>query len=253
MPKGAFIVSQDKTEPRDIRFDMAGGAPDPKPEDQLALKDEIDETLRVLSALYPPGNSAYEKYFRPLLSLAQAGLVGDHADPAAAHRALISLRHEITNSEAGRVKNAYMRELGKYAIRIGGPALIAAVVLWFGASNYQQFASFLFLWAGTMAGVWLSFGVRKSNFAFEDLVIPEQDRVEPAIRLVFTGLLSIIIGLLFALKMVTVTFGSVSTDAFVSDLRLALLIGLLCGFSETALPTKVAQHATKLLDLDKSK
>lgn len=249
MAKGSFVVSQDQKDARDIRFDLDPKAPDPKPEEQLLLKDEIDGTLRVLQLLYPAGDKRYEQYYRPLLSLAQAGLAGDHADPISGRRALASLRLEIIGIEAGRVKNTYMKLLGATAAILAAGALVVALIAWCYAM--RNLAGFLILWTGTMGGVWLSFGVRKAVFEFEDLITPEKDRVEPIVRLVFTGLLSVIVGLIFSLKMVTVTLGAMSTASFPADCQLALLIGFLCGFSETALPATVAEQATRLLDISK--
>jgi hypothetical protein len=252
MPKGSFRVFPDPKNPRDIYFEVAPDAPDPKPEDQLALKDEVDAALRVLRALYSSDKQAqFDEGFRSLLLLAQAGLVGTTADPIAAHRALVSLKRDITDREAEGVKNGYMKKLGACSAWFGAPPFLLGTTLWLCCTQTQEFASFLLLWSGTMAGVWISFGVRKSAFQFEDLVVPEQDRVRPEIRLVFAGLLSLIIGLLLALKAVTITVGSISTDAFVGNFKLALLLGLLLGFSENVLPTKVAEQASRFLNFPK--
>ena len=102
-----------------------------------------------------------------------------------------------------------------------------------------------------MAGVWLSFGARKATFRFEDLHIPEQDRLEPMIRLFFAGLLTVILGLLFSVNAVSLTVGSITTSEINSNFRVALLIGMLCGFSEQILSSKVAKEASSFLDFGK--
>jgi len=114
--------------------------------------------------------------------------------------------------------------------------------------NYQSvFVPFLVLWAGCMAGVWLSFGTRNVTMTFEELGILEKDRLSPAIRLIFAGLLTGVIGLLIATKAVVLQLGGLSTASFVEDYKVALLVGILCGISELALSSKVSQKAKEWL------
>jgi hypothetical protein len=82
---------------------------------------------------------------------------------------------------------------------------------------------------------------------FADLGVLEQDRLEPVVRLFFTGLLAVIIGLLFYLKIIEVKLGSVSSADFFNRSDLALLIGAFCGLSEQVLPSRVSQQAEALL------
>jgi hypothetical protein len=100
-----------------------------------------------------------------------------------------------------------------------------------------------------MAGVWLSFGARKVTLTFQELGMLEQDRLSPAIRLVFAGILTMAIGLLLATGTVLVQIGRLSSTDFESNAKVALLIGLLCGISELALSAKVSQHAKEVLGI----
>ena len=245
MAKGLFIVSRDKTNPRDILFNTKDGVTELDDEDQLSLRDEIDRTLAVLRLLFKDGDESFEYYFNPILSLAQAGLVGDSAVPKVSKRALTELKNEIVAREGGKVKNRYMKELGKKALQLGLPTFVIATILFFIQSLATQ-AAFLFLWSGCMAGVWLSFGVRKTVLKYEDLGVIEEDRLEPTMRLIFTGLLTIIIGLLLSTDMIKINIGSVSTTSFVNDIRVSILIGMICGFSEKVLPGKIKEHADKI-------
>jgi hypothetical protein len=250
---GAFVVSRDAEEPRDIRFEIAAGKGPPSKE-QVALKADIESVLTVLRLLFSDKNE-FETYFRPLLSLAQAGLVGDHAQPEVAAGALTALKNEIVAREGGKVKNRYMKTLGLRALYLGGSVLIVAIALyaiprlrgWMPGADFIVFNNFLFLWSGCMAGVWSSFGVRKTLLRLEDLPILEEDRLEPKIRLIFAGLLTMMVGLFFSLKVVTINLGPITTDQINTNVKLALLIGLLGGFSEKALSSAVAKQASRLL------
>ena len=248
MPAGAFRVYQDKQNPRDIHFELVADGPVPVPEEQIRLRDGIDQSLMVLRMLFPDNDIRFNEYFRPLLSLAQAGLVGENPQPEVSIRALVALKQEITAREGGRVKNQYMKSLGKNAVVIAAPTLLIAVILRWQFPQFHQITNFFLLWSGCMAGVWLSFGARKTFFNFEDLHIPEQDRLEPLVRLIFAGLLTTIIGLLFSTKAVVVSIGAITTDQINESDRVALLIGMLCGFSEQVLSSQIAKHASTLLD-----
>lgn len=250
MPKGAFRVYQEQDDPRDIRFELCPDMINEVPQDQSALRDEVDRALVVLRMIFPASDSRFNDYFRQLLSLAQAGLVGDTAQPAAARKALLVLKDQITAQEGGRIKNKYMKELGWKALMIGpGFLVIGYIADWFLKLD-TVLIKFLWLWVGCMAGVWLSFGARKRDIKFEELHVLEQDRLEPFVRLVFAGLLTVIVGLLFSTKVVEVRLGSVESWQFTQDIQIALLFGMLLGFSEQVLPTKVAAKATELLKLE---
>lgn len=47
--------------------------------------------------------------------------------------------------------------------------------------------------------------------------------------------------------MVYVSFGQIATAAFSTNVEMAELVGLLCGFSEQTLPSAIARQATELL------
>jgi hypothetical protein len=249
MAQGAFIVSPhppEDPEPRGIMFRLMPGFDGPVPDDQLALQDAVDRALVVLEALFPHRSSRFIQYYRPLLSLAQAGLVGPHAQPELGRRALAQLQDQVVAAEGANVKNRYMKQLGLRALALGLPALVAALTLrCFGL--LPGIEAFLYVWAAAMAGVWLSFGSRKTVLGFFDLHILEEDRLEPTLRLVFAGFLAIIVGLLFSAKMATVSIGELDLSGFESDVRLALLLGVGAGLSEKLLSQSVAKRAADMM------
>jgi len=246
MAKGCFVVSRDIQNSRDIDFSLVSGTGS-VPDEQLRLRDEVDHALTVLRMVFDEKNTRFEEYFRPLLSLAQAGLVGDSAQPELGLRALSSLKAEITSREGGRIKNQYMKVLGRWALIVGGPALLLGLGAAFAVQDQPLVRNFLFLWAACMAGVWVSFGARKTVFSFEDLHIPEEDRMEPLVRLVFAGLLTIIVSLLFSTHAIEVTMGAIKSSDLEKRSDVAFLIGMLCGFSEKALSSQVGKQASALL------
>jgi len=249
MPKGRFRVYQDQQDPSDIHFEtLADSGAGPVPQEQLELKEEVERALSVVHAIFPAADGRFHTYYRQLLSLAQAGLVGEYADPTVAKQALVTFKGDVTAREGGRIKNKYMKLLGLRALLVGAPALVAALLWRYIDPQDVVAANALLLWVGCAAGVWLSFGARKTTLTFEDLQIPDEDRLEPIVRLFFAGLLTMIIGLSFSLGAVAISVGAVSTSQVNDDYRVALLIGLLCGFSERILSTKVASLASSFLE-----
>lgn len=246
--KGFFRVFRDTGNPNDIHFqqvELAEG--EVIPEEQMKLRDDVDNAQTTIRMLFSKEPEKFEEYFKSLLSLAQLGLVGGSANPSLAMRALASLKHEILAREGGRIKNQYMRELGKTSLLFGLPVLFIAVLVTQYAPNYSTLKSFLYLWVGSMAGVWLSFGSRKIELKFEELNVLEKDRLNPSIRLIFAGLLTIVIGLLISTKAVVFELGGLSTNSFLENIQVPLLIGIFCGISEQVLSNKVAQHASEFL------
>jgi len=55
------------------------------------------------------------------------------------------------------------------------------------------------------------FGLRRPRITFKDLDALEEDMMEPAIRLVFTGLIAITIAFIFAIGMVNVNVGGLNS------------------------------------------
>jgi hypothetical protein len=245
MSEGGFFVSQDKGDPRDIRFQLASETAS-IPVEQHDLRDDIEQTLTVLRGVYPDGAPAFAGYFRQLLSLAQTGLVGKNAQPELAKRALANLKRDVTFREAGRIKNAYMRALGLRAVALGVPALLTAYAFHIVAAGHALEAIFLTIWGGCMGGCWLSFGARKPTISFEDLQVLEQDRVEPLLRLVFAGLLAETVALLIVTNALDVKVGVLSASLLSTSYKVALLVGVLCGLAEQALPSKLLKRATDL-------
>jgi cation transporter-like permease len=248
--KGYFIVCRDTSNDKDIHFQqikLENG--EVIPDDQLELRDKIDSALTTLRILFGDQRERFEEYFRPLLSLAQLGLVGESANPPLSQRALNSLKAEIVSREGGAIKNGYMIKLGLASLALGLPAIILGILIQSYAPDLKTLGGFLFLWTGCMVGVWLSFGARKIQLSFDELGILEQDRLNPSIRLIFAGSLTMIIGLLIATKALTLQLGDFTTANLTSDIKTQLLIGALCGISEQALSSKVSQHAKDFLGI----
>lgn len=262
---GAFVVSlpsksDPDADPRGLYIRMKSGV-SVVPANQMVLKNATEDTLITLQVILPEviGRSdfhtaqqqrRYKQYQTKLLSLAQVGLQSEPAFPEVASQALNTLRSEVVAREGGRVKNGHMRILGLWAL-----GFVFAIVSSYAAINllpwmpqfFVRCQNMLLMLAGCMVGTWLSFGARRVVLSFDDLGHLENDKMEPPIRLIFVGLFTLMLGLIFISDMVDVKFGSFSTDKLLEFRSHALLIGMLCGLSEQVLPSAVSRRAAQFI------
>lgn len=210
-------------------------------------------------------NEAYDR----LYSLTVLGLATD-VDLAIADAALNSLRADVVRREAGPIKNAYMRKLGRPALAAGifliflfllydkSPGFFATICdskLWITGlacdpvegtqyralfpNEIYEYRMILLLLAGCMMGTWASFAARKVTLVFSDLAELEQDALAPRMRLVFTGVLTFIFSLVFLTEILPVRIEGFSVKRLLNDGTFALLIGAFFGLLEQALPAAV--------------
>lgn len=248
MAQGAFIVSKDLNNPRDIHFQVST-AVNEITEDQQQFADEVHRTLTVIQNLFLDNDPRFLGYYNALIGLCQFAVVGSNAQPTHGLRALATFKADVIAREGGRIKNNYMKKLGLNALLLCLPSIIAICLFLYSKYPFIDLETVCFfaLWGGCMVGVWLSFGARKTTLSFESLHILEEDRLEPVIRLIFAGLLTLTLGLLFTTEVVSLTLGKLLTTNISKDLRVALLIGIFCGISEQALSITVTEQAAKLL------
>lgn len=284
VPKGAYIVwvtdaegnlihppsrekpdiQPDPGDPRavDMYFSLLE-LPEPPPKDQFALQIEIDKVLRTCQRLYlNPGAlqaAKFRIYFTRLFRLAQLGLQGEHPLPEIAASALATVAADLVDDEGGSIKNGYLAKLGFFACAYSAVPLALYVLLrllpqdfttpWLHSLNVDRdlLSCFLLLWTGCFLGVWLSYGIRKTKFTLADLTSSDQDRLAPQIRLLFAGLLTMLIGILLVLDLIQLSIGSVSLTAITSYPLLAFMVGAFCGISELSLPASIGNRATTII------
>ena len=243
----------------DIYFGLNDSATPPARE-LIDLQLSVDKVLRACQRLYLQSNPAQEQKFRiyytRLFRIAQLGLEGTTPVPDVANIVVAAIAADLVSDEAGNIKNAHLLKLGNYALMYSVPALLLYFVLrmlphgFLAASlmalavSPQFLSCFLILWVGCFTGVWLSYGIRKTTFTLADLTTADGDHLAPQIRLVFAGLLTMLIGMLFGLGLVEMKVGSVSLTSITSSPMLAFLVGAFCGISELTLPASLGNRAT---------
>ncbi|MEO5346285.1 MAG: hypothetical protein H7834_07905 [Magnetococcus sp. YQC-9] len=104
------------------------------------------------------------------------------------------------------------------------------------------------LWIGCCIGVWLSVCMNPPVSRFESLQLMARDNLEPSIRLIFTGLLSIFLALLLNSQIIVIKLGSFDVNYFLFDFKESLIIGMFCGLGEKALSTTVSQRVSQFME-----
>ena len=197
------------------------------PKDQQELYVKAESACNIIKALENTDKQTKKKYFDKLLSLSQVGLVANPAQTETAEFALMKLKDEIVLVEGKRIKNHYMKYLGIDALIIGAIASIVLGICFY-FTRWIGCISVLCIIIGALTGTWVSFGARKFEIEFEDLA-------------------SLIFALLMNVGLIDVKIGNVDISKAFTDIKPALVIGVLCGLVESKIGIQVYNKAVSLL------
>jgi hypothetical protein len=183
-------------------------------------------------------------YISTLADIARKGL-GQSGRVRLATLMLESFKSDFVSREGQSVKNRYVEELLWWSLGIGVPFTIAygGVRVWHPGGILEHYKSFLMMAAGSCAGTWLSFSIRKVVLGFSDLAMLEDDRLRPPMRLLFVVGLTTVIGVFLALQLIDVQLGPQRLAQRILGSGLAaVFVGLICGISERALASVVSRR-----------
>lgn len=237
MPKGAFLVSGEGTE---IVFEQHPDVPQ-APEDQIRLYVKFASLHSRLRALFDTDAARLEHYVRRLRSIAQVSISGKSVDPALGEAAYTQLVADIVDREGWRIKLGYLRQLGLVSGGMSAAALVLYVVL-INCTTLQMLGNYALLFIGSQIGVFLSVAARRSNTSMDELMEVRHTRWEPFVRLLYTGLLALTLGLLLAKGAITLAFGQFNAGSFITDIPAALLTGLIMGLAEKTLSLRLSSQ-----------
>lgn len=223
------------------------------PADMLDFKGGIERALSIVLSIYARSDhpAKRDECVAKLLKLAQLGLVGPSQATQEANAALSVFKQDIVNRESGRIKNDYMLKLGKAALFAAAAFFVVYIIvdnlIFVPIKHVYEYRNILLVFAGCMAGSWASFASRKVVLSFEDLAALEEDKLEPPLRLAFSGILTAILCLVFITGFANVVIGGFRASSLLTSGSVAALIGALAGLAEKALPAAMMQRATTLI------
>lgn len=247
--QGYYIVySNSENEKYDIKCELHPElAKNEVPDEQQKLYIEVENANNIIKSLINSEDKVKEKYFQKLLSLAQAGLVGETAQPNLALKSLVKLKEEILLIEGQRIKNSYMKKLGLFAVGISiGLVIIYCTIVYLTNATYIRM--YFIACIGSMLGAWVSFGARKYSISFEQLSMLEKDMMGACMRLFYVVACSIIFMLFLNSGIVNIDIGTMSTDNMSNNLELQATVGVLCGLIESKLGINIYEKAKSIID-----
>ncbi|MBL7770017.1 MAG: hypothetical protein JNK20_13630 [Flavipsychrobacter sp.] len=251
MAKGCYSILHNESK-TDLIFEIKPEIGAEIPDEQQNLVIDIGNALAIIALLYKPKTVEFAKAFEQLFYISKTGLEGETAQPSLATKALTQFKKEIVDKESGKKKNEYLKQLGIRALVGCFPLLLTGSFINYLACykvhcdciQLNYIANMLILVSGTLIGVWLSFAITRTYIGFDDLVIIEKDRLEPTLRLIFTGVLSIIFGFLFIKNSIEIKIGNLSSKDILKDPVTAFLIGTILGLNEKIIGSTLTKKTT---------
>lgn len=245
--QGCFVVAQNKDEKFDIKCELHPEyAKETIPIVQESLYVEIENTNNVIKSLHNTKEDVKSKYFNKLLTLSQAGLVGETAQPSLASKSLDRLKEEMILVEGQRIKNDYMKKLGIKVVILCCIAF-ALYLLFSYWKITNSIAMYSLCFIGALIGTWVSFGARKFSITFEQLSLIEEDMMSPWIRLFYIGICSIIFLLFLNTQIINIGVGNVSTTTIAASNEIQITIGVLCGLIESKIGINIYKRAVNII------
>ncbi len=252
--------------PYDIEFAIGRGQ---ATSEQLQLKAGIDRALTVVKCVLEGGGKVRARkraeYINALVQIGRVGLMNGQIDVAQAD--LVRLRDEFVAREAAAVKNSYVVRLGLWGLLYALLTFAFFVIVEWACSGADRAPLFglrrewiqpnlgsfdpllyrlrnvLLIPVGAALGAWLAFFIRRPTLGFDELMRLDDELLGPGVRMAYTMLLSLLVGLLFWTGMVAIKVGDFSTGGYAQSGTVALLIGGLCGVASRAAATAVGRRA----------
>ncbi len=224
----------------------------PKEGTEETVKEETKEKSNKMLALTKPKDI----YFSQLISLAKVGLSIENVQTKLAEKALDKLQDEMLINEGSRVKNDHIKNMGFWALIYA----VAMVALGFllrevsaGQTKFLKFLvgneihPYLFVFAGSMVGAWISCIVKKEVLVFKDLVLIEKDMLKNWLRLIFVGVTSVVFLSFLRVAAIEISIGSVTITNVMKDIEIQVFVGVLAGLLGNKLAKTLSNKASSIV------
>jgi hypothetical protein len=238
----------------------------PVPKEQEEARQQLENMCKVLRIVFFDAHKKlFDEQFGRLLTIAQGVFTpnGFRLEPL---NDLSHIKEEIFRTAGAAVKAKYLWRMARTCLTAASIIFVSAALLhfldryvvaqgWFdGDSSGLRVSVFNTgcLLATAMVGLFFASCVRNMEITFETLILPDADLAAPWIRVVFFGIAIFIMALLFQAKVLTVAIGNVSTASIADSPVVAIVVGLLLGVAERAVPKEAIRWSEKLFTKDNS-
>jgi hypothetical protein len=185
-------------------------------------------------------------YAAQILSYGQTGL--EHGDLDTANTALDWFERRVTDTEGPEIRKRHILATLRLAAFIGIPA--ALVGLWLDHNiptmkddwlvEVKLMRAALLLLTGNALGIVFFAFARNLDLKFDQLSKFDPANLEPALRFTLVWIITVIFAILLYPKVLIVALGSHELNDFFDDPLMAVIVGILSGYSDGAVSKLLA-------------
>jgi hypothetical protein len=268
---GGYDVQRwpDANNPSQIRFVVSGNNPPSASESALSgiIRGDVDKLARIAEPLFPSfvQNSTYKDCYERFYDAAQEGLQSPNGNIQRGRQALEDARQHAMLLLGRKARDRFVVRMiftAGVELVLSAILILCVIIFWqfvdarpiIGdttpaysdryTETHNMYTAMLFLAAPSyavslgLAGVGIFIAIVLANMWYlRDLTWERVDFLDPAglhpaIRVFSVWLLTVLLMVLLANKVIIVGIMNVTLNEFVGNVGLSLLVGILCGLSE---------------------
>lgn len=236
MADGRFVIEDDGTH-FNIRPDDKA---DPIPDDQRSLHSQIYRTWNIVMlmsarGLIAEGDKEFVEFRQRLLEAAKAGLAETPVRVRAGTDAVSDICADIFERKGRGISDRYLLSLAWMAA--AGAA--GAVVLAFAGSRSQGLSGYGWVLIGAMPGAWVRAFMRSGAASLAEMPNYLRGYTGAFLQLTFAALVTLALALLLDMKWIKLGVATTDLSDFRTDVRTALLLGVIAGFMAKDVATRL--------------
>jgi hypothetical protein len=242
-----FKVSQYHTSSGfdDILFEVNDSLED-FPEHVVALKNDIEKTVKVVFLLFKDDQKAYNTYYDRLLMIADLAFNGRKEQSAIAKNSLELLKRDLIHEVGPRIRTTLLFRYIKASIF----PILLLLLFSLGFILIESSASYILKLAlvavGSSIGCWVSLAVRTRSIEFEQILPILSDHRGIHSRIIFVMVFAVMMAILMKSGLISIQLGEFSSSSIETDNYAAVTAGLIMGFAEKLFVDKLQSKVDKV-------
>jgi hypothetical protein len=239
-----YAVSLDND--NNLQLQAPPWAPNPMPEEVVALAFRIDKTIGKVKRLLksPEQQHKLNQYLRVLLSYARKAL--GEGDIKSANSALDMFETEFVDEEGPVFRSTYVSSTLWTALYTFIGASVLGIVYTATSSYWPGYANFfkmddnfiptvLSVVIGICLGISFFAFVRNLNLTFDSLGHFDPANLSTVLRFSLVGIIALILCILLRAGLVKLEVAGLKLEEFMEHRLTAIILGMVCGYSDAAI------------------
>lgn len=241
-----FIVTRSDTGDLVVKIarKAAGGPIPPETISFLQRLQFADSQIRDPEVVPDPAQRT--QFAFELLSYAQTGL--QHGDLTAAGEALRWFETRVADQIGPDIRRKHLLETLKIGAAVGLPALAVSIIIphiktWIPqqfSNEIQMLQAGLLMAAGNSLGIVFFAFFRNLELKFDQLAKFDPAKLDPKLRFTMVWIVTMIFAVVLASDVLQVGLGGQLLNEFLEIPLMALIVGILCGYSDTTISNLLA-------------